>query len=430
MLGKNLLIHTQRSCTPNVERIVESGMCIGCGLCASIAGPDVLRMGPGPDGESRPWALDVVPQNVDNTIRAVCPGVRMDLETPDPSAPVNDPMWGPLHRIAAGYAVDAETRFVASSGGGISALTQHLLDTKAVDFVLHIRESIPAPLLSTRQLSYDSVEVMRGAGSRYGTSSPLADFSDVLALGEPFAVVGKPCDIAAVRNLAKIDPRVDNLVKLTISFLCGGIGAERLEHMLDKENIDRSQITGFRCRGHGCPGPTHIDLADGSSREYPFGEFWGDDEEHWGIPFRCKVCPDAVGEQADVVAFDVWSEKTPDGELPGESGFIARSKAGLDALAAAEVDRYVAIDRELTLDELSAMQSHHVRRRQGTAPRLLAVALRNGLLPRTAWRRLLRLAVGTGVRTFTDNLRGAFTRAGAKHETMARGVPPRDWSGL
>ena len=37
-----------------LDRISEDGMCIGCGLCESIAGPDVVRMEVVENGYERP----------------------------------------------------------------------------------------------------------------------------------------------------------------------------------------------------------------------------------------------------------------------------------------------------------------------------------------------------------------------------------------
>ena len=39
---------------------------------------------------------------------------------------------------------------------------------------------------------------------------------------EPFALIAKPCDIAAVRNLARIDSRVDRYLRYALTFVCGG----------------------------------------------------------------------------------------------------------------------------------------------------------------------------------------------------------------
>ena len=55
--------------------------------------------------------------------------------------------------------------------------------------------------------------MIEAAGSRYGPAAPLIDIDQVLNREEPFAFIGKPCDIAALRNFAEIDVRVNRLVR-------------------------------------------------------------------------------------------------------------------------------------------------------------------------------------------------------------------------
>ena len=44
------------------------------------------------------------------------------------------------------------------------------------------------------------------------------------------------------------------------------------------------------------------------------------------MPFRCKICPDAIGESADVAALDTWPGGSPKGEDEGFNAVIARKK--------------------------------------------------------------------------------------------------------
>ena len=61
------------------------------------------------------------------------------------------------------------------------------------------------------------------------------------------AFVGKPCDIAALRNLARWDARVDELVRYWLAPVCGGFmpphGMDRFPR--DREGLDR-RARGYR----------------------------------------------------------------------------------------------------------------------------------------------------------------------------------------
>ncbi|TIX27940.1 MAG: coenzyme F420 hydrogenase, partial [Mesorhizobium sp.] len=183
-----------------LSEIVENGLCIGCGLCRSMAGRDV-EMVMTPEGRERPVVLRELDKPTLAKINAVCPGTR--IAGPPPAqiseAALADTVWGPVERLVLGRAADPMVRFVGSGGGTLTALGQFLLSSGRVKFVLHVAASRPMPMRTERKLSFDAASVLEGAGSRYGPAATLVDFNDILDRGEPFALIAKPCDITAVR---------------------------------------------------------------------------------------------------------------------------------------------------------------------------------------------------------------------------------------
>lgn len=67
--------------------------------------------------------------------------------------------------------------------------------------------------------------------------------------------------------------------------------------------VEREEVTSFRYRGNGNPGPTRVETSDGRSFELTYQEMW-EDEATWQIQTRCKICHDATGEGADIAASD------------------------------------------------------------------------------------------------------------------------------
>ncbi len=53
-------------------------------------------------------------------------------------------------------------------------------------------------------------------------TATLIDIDAVLDREEPFAFSGKPCDVGALRNLARQDERVGRLVRYWLTPVCGG----------------------------------------------------------------------------------------------------------------------------------------------------------------------------------------------------------------
>ena len=123
-------------------------------------------------------------------------------------------------------------------------------------------------MLTQSRLSFDSAAVLEGAGSRYGPAAPLVDFCAALDRAEPFALIAKPCDIGAVRNLASHDPRVDQFMRYALTFVCGGASdLTKSEQVLGQFGVERQEVTSFRHRGNGNPGPTRVETSDGRSFE-------------------------------------------------------------------------------------------------------------------------------------------------------------------
>ncbi len=174
-------------------------------------------------------------------------------------------------------------------------------------------------------MSCDAGAVLEGAGSRYGPAAPLLDFTALLERREPFALIAKPCDIAAVRNLARIDPKVDRYLRYALTFVCGGASdLTKSEDVVRNFGLRSEQIASFRYRGNGNPGLTRLESRDGRAYELTYAEMW-EDEATWRIQPRCKICPDAIGESADLAASDVWPGGGPSGEDDGFNGIIVRT---------------------------------------------------------------------------------------------------------
>jgi coenzyme F420 hydrogenase subunit beta len=358
-----------------LDEIVQAGLCIGCGLCESLAGPDRVRIVMTPEGRERPAVKAPLDDAALKLINAVCPGLK--VEGPDPAASADgtrwDAVWGPATRIAKGHAADPAIRFQASAGGGLSALAIYLLESGRVDFILHVAASAEQPMRTERHLSFDRAQVMEAAGSRYGPAAPLVDFAQLLERGRPFAFIGKPCDVAAVRNLARHDARVERLVRYILAFVCGGASEfAKTRDLVEGFGLAEEEVSLLRYRGLGNPGLTRVETKDGRAFSVTYGDLWRD-EGKWMLQFRCKICADAIGELADIAVSDVWPNGEPTGEDAGFNGFIARTPKGRALLDDAVRDGALVMLDELDFRDLDAVQPHQVRKKQAIAARLAAM---------------------------------------------------------
>lgn len=382
-----------------MNAISEQGLCAGCGLCQSIAGPDRIRVTKTENGYERPVIVADLDMELVDRIFDVCPGTRVE-GLPDREITVEtrqDNVWGPWQRIARAWAGQPETRFEGSTAGVLTALAQFLLEDKRVDFILHVKASDSEPTFGERHLSFTSADVLDAAGSRYGPAAPLIDITEILSRDQPFAFIGKPCDIAALRNLARHDDRVDTLVKYWLTPVCGGfMPAQGMAEFLRRADIRADDITRFRYRGRGCPGPTRIETGS-QAKEFHYLDLWGEDESAWHLPFRCKICPDGIGEAADIAASDTWPGGSPTREGsdddPGTNAIIARTAAGVELMQAAADSGYLTLEYDIVPDELSLYQPHQVRKKYAARDRHLGLGDEGRIVPQTARLRIDELAV-------------------------------------
>lgn len=429
----------RRALAPTVQDIVESGLCMGCGACEALAGPDRIRVRWNEHGACRPHVMAPLDEAAQARIRAVCPGLRMERrdvgppslsraggtgrvkgERPDLQPPVvDDLIFGHVEQMVEAYAADPEIRFAGSSGGVLTALGVHLLESGRAAAVLHVAASRTHPLRSEAQVSRTRDDMLRAAGARYGPAAPLTPLAELVRGGEPFAVIGKPCDVAAVRNLTRHVPRLEGQVVALLTVMCGG-QAELpfIWGVLEDHDVTEDQVTSFRCRGNGCPGPTAFETSDGRRVELTYEQVWGDAIHEWGLPFRCKICPDSQGEQADLMAFDSVAPEHVDVDNEGFNSVIVRTDRGRRLLHEAVCADAVRVTGDLQVAALHEWQTHIVRRREGVLARLLGTALRNGVVPRVRGYRLREAAARDGWIGFLRNAWGASKRAGGARERM------------
>jgi coenzyme F420 hydrogenase subunit beta len=231
------------------------------------------------------------------------------------------------------------------------------------------------PLYWGAHVSEQTDEIMTGSGSRYGPAAALTPLMQLLEDQRSMAVIAKPCDVAAVRNLISERPHVKDTIAYLLVLACGG--ASRMTKnwaLLDEFGVTRDNIAEFRHRGLGNPGPTRVVTRDERVYDTTYLALW-EDEGTWDLQWRCKVCPDGMGEVADLVSMDCWPGGAPTGEDEGFNGIIARTERGAELLAAAIADGVIDLTHDgLPVDEtLEDWQPHQSRRKAAVPSRLRAM---------------------------------------------------------
>ena len=260
----------------------------------------------------------------------------------------------------------------------MNGLSLYLLEQKKVDFIMHTAGDKDNPMRNIVKYSYNKEDLINcESRSRYGPSSPLSEFHKALDKKQTFAFVGKPCDAGAIRLLAKSDERVDQYCKYIFTLVCGGFQElTKSQEFIDGFNVKEQELEEFRYRGFGNPGRMYIKTKDQREFDKDYNSFWGD-ESNWKVPFRCKICPDAIGESSDIAALDTWRGGSPKGEDEGFNAAVMRTKKGIKVFNEAVESGYLIRGDKVTIEDIKDFQPHQTSKKQAVYARHLGMKIKN-----------------------------------------------------
>lgn len=368
---------------PAIAGVLAADLCSGCGACTFL--DRGIEMHLDSNGFNRPLRVrppdGATEHGVAERFRSVCPGVQL-IHRPAPHA-IYDPVIGHHLQVWQAWARDPSIRFQGSSGGALTALSSWLVsrgETVATAGKDNRTPQRTVPLtLRTRE------EVFAAAGSRYAPTSVLANPD----LGDAAVVVAKPCEVAALSNMITDDP------PLRLSFFCAGTPSQSATDLLITSlNPKDEPVQDMWYRGRGWPGRfTIVTPAGENSLTY---------EESWGkvlgpqVQWRCKVCPDGVGEFSDISAADYWES---DGtgypkfeEMDGRSLLIARTERGLSVIEEAIAAGVIAVE-PVSASSAGSVQPLQRTRRLTLWGRMIGSRLAGRPVPRYRGFGLIRLAI-------------------------------------
>lgn len=361
-------------------RITQGDLCTGCGACAGMF-PGKLTMEMSPPGFLRPKQIAPLTEAEDDCLASFCPALGQTVEA---QGRTDHTLWGPYLEMRTGWSTDPDLRFSGASGGALSGLLLHLLDSGEVEAVVQIAAASKTPIANQTVISTDRAGVLAAAGSRYAPSAPLAQLRELVASGQRYAFVGKPCDIVALRALTNDKPEVAAAFPIMLSFFCAGVPSETGGgEVLAAIGAEPEMVARFRYRGRGWPGLATAVLKDGSERSMSYHDSWGGIlSKH--VQHRCKICADGTGKAADIVCADAWESDDAGypvfDEAEGVSLIVSRTELGVRTLK--EAIRTGRIKTAaFDVAQLATIQPGQRERRRALLARLLALRLAGQPIP-------------------------------------------------
>lgn len=358
-----------------INKIINSGLCLGCGLCESISTSDKCEMKLDDNGFYYPSFKKRLTEQEKKSILLCCPAINVN-------GTGEKKVWGEVKLVSESWANDFALRKAASSGGVISALAIHLLKTKKVDGILHVGLKKDSYIYNELKISKTADDVILNIGSRYAPSLVLGRIKQILdKTTDIFAFIGKPCDIAGIKNLVEVNPEYNNRIVFYIGIFCAGMPSlNGTKKMIKFANTEEAPVS-LKYRGDGWPGYFEVNYKNSPTFKLSYNESWRTVLSKY-VGFRCRICPDGIGLLADIVVGDSWSTK--DGfadfeERDGRSFVLIRTSKGdglfEDAVANSEIQ-----SNPLELGMIKQMQQYQHKRRMLVGYRLIPVQILTGFI--------------------------------------------------
>jgi coenzyme F420 hydrogenase subunit beta len=341
----------------NIQDVVETGLCIGCGICAYSDAIGAMHYS-GKHAQSLP--ILTATNRKDFLAFALCPGKGYNIieESSGLYGPAPyDLDLGHVDSCCAAFSNDRDVLANASSGGLMSQIAIYLLENDLVDRVLVTNFTYDSAPRAACMLAGSKSEILNSQGSKYCPVDLSSAVREIKHSNYRVAVLGTPCHIAGIRNIQKHDPDFREKVVITIANFCGGVKSYRnLDLLTSRHGIAPRAVTFFRFRGNGQPGSMSISDQAGKTVEVPYPKYVG----HTGVPkhLRCHLCVDATGELADIACGDAWLPRFQGGKNPWSIVIARNAKAA--EIVQAMIQQGIITAAPVSLDEIRRSQHENL----------------------------------------------------------------------
>lgn len=245
---------------------------------------------------------------------------------------VNDPEKYIGKHIACrmGYATDENIRKNAASGGMVTALLCHLLETKQIDGAWVTRSEIKDGKLSYKTFIATTKEELMESSSSVYMYMPLLKHVDMLReFKGRLAVVLVSCQMRAFSAMLEKDPALKEKIVLKIGLYCSGShteGATLLPLKKKKISLDGAKRLYYR-RGHW-RGTSAVLYADGSEKTLSYTKtICAYKNAYFFSRESCMVCQDHYCSEADISFGDIWLKEMKKVPIKYSSCVIRNGKA-------------------------------------------------------------------------------------------------------
>lgn len=303
--------------SPVIAKIVESDLCIRCGMCAGIYPQQILKMEWNLYGEYNPVKLQLCSRECGLCLK-VCPFADNDENEDTIGKKLYGGVQGIRYLPETGYYLStfvgySEKHRLSSASGGITTwLLEKLLADNIVNHIVCVAPTgDPEKLFSFRV--FNTAEGLRsGAGSAYCPVEMSGVIDHILNTPGRYAITGLPCVIKAIRLGQKNNSKLRERIVVTIGLVCGQLKSKHFTEYIAALADAQGTIFQIRYRAKTIDQPaTNYHYIFSTSDRGERKIFWNDGigeawTNRWFTPNACNFCDDVFAECADVTFMDAW----------------------------------------------------------------------------------------------------------------------------
>jgi coenzyme F420 hydrogenase subunit beta len=333
---------------------VENQLCLSCGACAAACSKRSIVFRETSGGYLYP-VIDYSSCVQCGVCIKVCPGVHYDESVHETY--LNGSTSNSIIQAYVGKSLDENVFRNAQSGGVVTGLVKHLLDSKKIDAVLCAGMTYSSPPRGEVLLVNSSDKLYSTQKSKYVPIPLLENIQSYIKDYENIAVVGLPCHLQGLKKLIGQFPMMREKNILQVGLICDRIlSAVSIDYLSAKATTKTVSHIIFRDKTKtGYPGNPTVETSDFEVIELDSKDRM--EIKDFFTPGRCRLCLDKLNVCADIVCGDPHGLDGIDRQN-GETLVLVRSQKGKIALTDTE-----QILRLRSVDITKAVDGQHIIQR-------------------------------------------------------------------
>lgn len=364
------------------ETVISKGLCARCGVCAGVCPAAALSF----DEANFPVLTGRC--TACGLCCTCCPGAEVNLPALAQGLFGRDYAYDNLHghteNLYVVHAADSAVRHAGASGGVVTGLLLHLLETGRIAGAVVVGFDPDRPCRTKSVLATMPEEIRSCAQSKYCVTPSMSLLREIRRQEGKFAVVALPCQIHGLRKLAQADPELAAKIEVIFGLYCNcTMNPDGPLEALQAVGIREEEVARFQFRGGPWPGGLTVQKKDGRTVHLHPGEAI---RLVVNVLFRlfgakrCRLCLDGFAEFADLSFGDFWAF-----DYPGEFSRLERctlvsqrTAKGMQILKEAEQTGAVVL-HPLPVDRVSKRILAMVKEKRNKAAVYLSRRQKKGL---------------------------------------------------